>query len=79
MAHLQHSHFPSICAKLEKQKYSPFRVAMKINDNSYVLQLLDNWNISHTFNMADLFEYHLDDEELYEPKLKSSSFSSKRD
>lgn len=39
MMHLRRSHFPSIHALLEKQMYSPFRVARKINDNAYVLQL----------------------------------------
>lgn len=69
MAHLWCSHFLGIRAKLEKPKYSLFLVARKINDKVYVLQLPHDQNISHTFNVADLFEYHLDDEE-------SSSFPS---
>lgn len=79
MAYLWQSCFPDICTKLEKEKYVPFRAKRKINDNAYVLQLRDNWNISHTFNVADLFEYHLDDEELYEPNSRTSSFPSKGD
>lgn len=79
MAYLWRSRFPVICAKLEKRKYGPFRVAQKINDNTYVLQLPDNWNISHTFNVANLFEYHPDDEELYEPNSRTSSFPSEGD
>lgn len=39
-----------------------------------MLQLLNNWNISYTFNVADLFAYHPDDEELYEPNSRMSSF-----
>ena len=76
MAHLWCSHFLGIRAKLEKPKYSLFLVARKINDKVYVLQLPHDQNISHMFNVADLFEYHLDDEELYEPNLRTSSFPS---
>lgn len=76
MAHLWCSHFLGIRAKLEKPKYSLFLVARKINDKVYVLQLPHDQNISHTFNVADLFEYHLDDEELYEPNSRTSSFPS---
>lgn len=43
---------------------------LKINDN--MLQLPNNWNVSNTFNLADLFEYHPYDEELHEPNLKTS-------
>ena len=49
--HLRRSRFPSICAKLEKRKYSPFRMTWKISDNAYVLQLPDDYNISHMFNV----------------------------
>lgn len=47
--------------------------------NAYVLQLLDDWNISHTFNMIDLFEYHPDVEEMYEPNSRMNSFRSEGD
>lgn len=42
MAYLRRSRFPGIRTKLEKYKYRSFRVTQKINDNTYVLQLLDN-------------------------------------
>lgn len=42
MAHLRRNRLPGIRTKLEKRKYKPFRVVRKINDNAYVLQLLDN-------------------------------------
>ena len=71
MKHLRQSHFPSIYTKLEQRKYNEFH---KINDNAYVLQLPKNQIISHAFNVIDLFEYHLDDEELYQPNLKMGSF-----
>lgn len=83
MAYLWQSCFPDICTKLEKEKHGPLRAKRKINnnayDNAYVLQLRDNWNISHIFNVADLFEYRLDDEDLYEPNSRISSFPSKGD
>ena len=65
--------------RLEKKKYNPFCMAWKINDSTYTLQLPNNWNISHTFNMANLFAYHPYDEELYEPNFRMSSFSNERD
>ena len=71
--YMWHSRFPHIRAKLEKQKYGPFHVAWKINDNAYVLQLSDNWNTSHTFNVVGLFSYHPDGEELYERYISTAA------
>lgn len=79
MAYLQYNWFFGIHAKLEKKKYNPFCMAWKINDSTYTLQLPNNWNISHTFNMANLFAYHPYDEELYEPNFRMISFSNERD
>ena len=62
---------------LENRKYILFCVAQKINENAYVLQLLDNWNISYTFNVTDLLEYHPDDEALYKLNLGTLSLSTK--
>lgn len=44
-----------------------------------MLPLPDNWNISHIFNVADLFEYYPDDEEFYKFNLRMSSFPSAGD
>lgn len=73
MAHLRHTHFPGIHTKLDKQKCSPSHVAMQINDKTYVLPLQENWNISHTFNVVDLFEYHPNGEELNWHNSRASS------
>ena len=45
----------------------------------YVIQLPKNWNISLTFNVSDLFEYHPNDEAFYRPNSRTSSFPSKED
>lgn len=79
MVHLRYNLFPCIHAKLEKQKCGPFQMAWKINDNTYLLQLPDDWNISHIFNLVDLSEYHPDYEELCEPNSRMSSFLSEGD
>ncbi|KAJ4706620.1 Transposon Ty3-I Gag-Pol polyprotein [Melia azedarach] len=75
MAYLRKIRFPGIRSKLQNRKYGPFRVAGKINENAYVLQLPSEWNISNTFNVADLYEYH-EDEVLYPENLRTSSFLS---
>ena len=73
MMHLWRNCFPGIHTKLAKRKYGSFRVARKINDNAYVLQLPNNWNISHIFNVADFFKYHPDNKALYKPNSRTSS------
>ncbi|KAJ4719092.1 RNA-directed DNA polymerase [Melia azedarach] len=75
MAYLRKNRFPGIRSKLQNRKYGPFRVARKINENAYVLQLPSEWNISNTFNVADLYKYH-ENEVLYPENLKISSFLS---
>ena len=30
----------------------------KINDNAYIVDILDDWGISNSFNISDLVEFH---------------------
>lgn len=66
MAYIQCNRFSTILTKLENCKCGPFHIGQKINDNAYMLELPDNCNIYHTFNMTDLFKYHHNDEKLYQ-------------
>lgn len=47
--------------KLKVKKIGPYAIIQKINDNSYLVGLPDEWKITKTFNIKDLFEYYLPD------------------
>ncbi|GJT46198.1 putative reverse transcriptase domain, zinc finger, CCHC-type, aspartic peptidase domain protein [Tanacetum coccineum] len=56
-------HFPAgRFGKLQARADGPFRVLQRINDNAYKIELPGEYNVSGTFNVADLSPYVTDDE-----------------
>ena len=59
MVNLQKDKFPfGEYNKIKWKKIGPFLILQKINDNAWVVDLRVNYNISKTFNIQDLLEYH---------------------
>ncbi|GJX89038.1 RNA-directed DNA polymerase [Tanacetum coccineum] len=56
----------------DKRRDGPFRVLKKINDNVYKIELPGHYNVSATFNVADLLRYKRDSDD--EPDSGSSIF-----
>nr|GEU96911.1 hypothetical protein [Tanacetum cinerariifolium] len=61
----------------DKHRGGPFRVLKKINDNAYKIELPDHYNVSATFDVADLSPYKRDGDD--EPDLRSSFFQERED
>ncbi|GKC41293.1 RNA-directed DNA polymerase, partial [Tanacetum coccineum] len=56
--HLRKEHFPARrFRKLKPRAYGPFRVLKRINDNACKIELPGHYNVSATFNVADLSPY----------------------
>ncbi|GJV73724.1 RNA-directed DNA polymerase [Tanacetum coccineum] len=76
--HLRKERFPAgHFGKLKPRGDGPFRVLKKINDNEYKIELPDHYNVSATFNVADLSPYKGDSVD--EPDSWSSLFKKGRD
>jgi hypothetical protein len=50
-------------SKLSPRGDGPFRVLERINDNAYHLELPGEFNISSSFNVADLSPFHVDEDD----------------
>ena len=48
--------------KFKDKEYGSFQITKKINNNAYMVALPPNMSISSTFNVANLYDYHLPDE-----------------
>jgi hypothetical protein len=59
MAHLRKEQFPKgTYNKLKYKKIRPCRILKKISIIAYKLELLNKFDISPTFNVVDLYEFH---------------------
>ncbi|KAK0576545.1 hypothetical protein LWI29_019351 [Acer saccharum] len=62
MVFLRRDRFPEgTYNKLRARKVGPCRILRKISDNAYTVELPVDLTISNTFDVADLFPYHLPD------------------
>jgi hypothetical protein len=62
---LRKERFPDLRkSKLMSRANGPFKVLEKINENAYKLDLLTDFGVSPTFNIADLKPYLGEDDEL---------------
>ena len=48
---------PGTVKKLHACSVGPFQILKKLNDNAYVIDLLQDFGISFTINIEDLLDY----------------------
>ena len=59
MDHLRKEWFPrDTYKKIKYKKIGPCRILKNISENAYQLELLKKFDISPTFNVVDLYEFH---------------------
>lgn len=76
--HLRKERIPaSRFGKLQPRTDGPFKVLEWINDNTYKIELPSEYNVSGTFNVADLSPYHTDEEELEEIDINENDADSR--
>ncbi|XP_010530494.1 PREDICTED: uncharacterized protein LOC104807077 [Tarenaya hassleriana] len=69
--HLRPERFPNKrSSKLAPRGDGPFRILEKINDNAYRLELPGKYNVSSSFNVADLLPFDAEDSVLRAKPLK---------
>jgi len=59
MVHISKERTPAgTYSKLQARNHGPFKILKKINDNAYVIDLPDNYNMSKSFNVCDIRKYY---------------------
>ena len=66
MVHLKKGRFPiGTYSKLKMKKFRPCKILKKFDrKNAYEVQLLNDMDISHIFNVADFYKFHESDDEV---------------
>nr|GEU83851.1 hypothetical protein [Tanacetum cinerariifolium] len=65
--------------KLKLRGDGPFRVLKKINDNTYKIEFSGHYNVSATFNVADLSPYKGDSDDEPDSDYSDKPYDDKRD
>ena len=60
--------------KLKPKKYDSFKIAKKINDNTYIMDLPSYITMSKTFNVANLYSYHPTEQLYPDDNSRENSF-----
>ena len=70
MVHLKKERFPAgSYSKLKDRNFGPCKILKKISDNAYVIDLPQEFNMSSTFNVADLRKFYPPEDE--DPQLRT--------